>query len=111
MYAIEAIDIWIFDTDKNTWAKPMKIAEWWGDAGYSIDIQAWIEDVNKDGWLDIVRRTLEENIDLEDPKLPTTTKIQNNVFVWDKDHFKDMSAQYSPKLKLKKYRFNKEGKK
>jgi hypothetical protein len=111
MYAIEAIDIWIFNTEQNTWQTPMKIAEWWGDAGYSIDIQAWIEDVNRDGWFDIVRRTLEKNIDLEDPKFPATTKTQNNVFVWDKDHFKDVSSEYSPKLKLKKYRFNEEGKK
>jgi len=111
MYAIEAIDIWIFDTEQNTWQKPMKIAERWGDAGYSIDVQAWIEDVNKDGWFDIVRRTLEKNIDLEDPRLPTTTRTQNNVFVWDKDHFEDVSREYSPQLKFKNYRFNEEGKK
>lgn len=111
MYAIEAIDIWIFDTEQNTWQRPMKIAERWGDAGYLIDVQAWIEDVNNDGWFDIVRRTLEKNIDLEDPRLPTTTSTQNNVFVWDKDHFKDVSREYSPQLKFKNYRFNEEGKK
>jgi hypothetical protein len=105
MYAIEAIDIWVFDTETSKWQKPMKIAESWGDAGYSIRIQAWIDDVNKDGHYDIVVRTLETDIDLEDPKTPTTSKRNDAIFIWDKDHFKDVSREYLPKIKLKKYQF------
>ena len=36
----------------------MKIAEAWGDAGDAIDVQGWIEDINKDGRFDVVRRTM-----------------------------------------------------
>jgi len=109
MYAVEAIDIWIFDTSENKWQKPMKIAEWWGDAGYSIDVQAWIEDLNKDGWFDIVVRTLETDINWEDPQTPTPTNIKkkDTIFIWNKNHFEDASREYLPKIKLDRYRFKK----
>jgi len=105
MYDIEAIDIWVFDTETNKWQKPIKIAESWGDAGYSIRIQAWIDDVNKDGRYDIFVRTLETNIDLEDPKTPTTSKRNDAIFIWDKDRFKDGSREYLQKIRFKKYQF------
>jgi hypothetical protein len=111
MYDSNAISLWVFDKEKNNWQEPIKIAEWWGDAGYSIDVQAWIEDLNKDGWFDIVRRTLETDICLEDPKVPTTIKREDSVFVWVQHHFKDTSREFLPKMRLEKHRFNEEGKK
>jgi hypothetical protein len=105
MYDSNAISLWVFDKEKNSWQEPIKIAEWWGDAGYSIDVQAWIEDLNKDGWFDIVVRTLETDINFEDPKTPTTIKKKGAIFVWDKDHFKDASREYLRKIKLHQYRF------
>jgi hypothetical protein len=106
MYDSNAISVWIFDKERNVWQEPMKIAEWWGDAGYSINVQAWVEDVNKDGTLDIIQRTIETNIDLEQPEVPTTTKRKDAVFLWDKDHFRDASREYLPKIKLDKYPLN-----
>jgi len=107
MYDSNGISLWVFDKEKNSWQEPIKIAEWWGDAGYSMDVQAWIEDLNKDGWFDIVVRTLETDINLEDPQTPTptTTKKKDTIFIWDKDHFKDASREYLRKMKLHQYRF------
>jgi hypothetical protein len=34
MYAINAIDLWAYDTQENKWQKPLRIAQSWGDAGY-----------------------------------------------------------------------------
>ena len=107
VYASNGISIWVFDREWNCWQEPIKIAEWWGDAGYSIDVQAWIEDLNKDGWFDIVVRTLETDINLEDPQTPTPTTIKkkDTIFLWDKDHFIDASREYLPRMKLDQYRF------
>jgi hypothetical protein len=107
VYASNGISIWVFDREQNYWQEPIKIAEWWGDAGYSIDVQAWVEDLNRDGWFDIVIRTLEKDINLEDPETTTreTIKKKDSIFVWDKDHFKDESREYLPKMKLDQYRF------
>ncbi len=110
LYAIDAIDLWVFDTEQNKWQKPLRIADWWGDAGYSVDVQAWIEDLNKDGWLDIVRRTLEADIDLENPKHAPSVKIKDTVFIWEKKHFEDATQEYLPRINLKKYKVNEEGK-
>ncbi len=110
MYAVEAIDIWVFDTERSTWwQKPFRIAESWGDAGYSIDVQSWIEHVNKDSWLDIIVRTLERDIDLEIPEAPETIKKKDAIFIWDKDHFRDASPEYLPKMKLDQYLFKEHG--
>lgn len=72
MYDIHAIDLWIFNINDGTWQKPLEIADGWGDDGYSIDIQTWIEDIDMDGYLDIVRRTLETDTDWKDPKFAKT---------------------------------------
>ena len=105
MYAPEAIDIWVFDTEKNKWLKPLRIAEWWGDAGYEIDTQAWIRDVNKDGLYDIVRRTIETDTDLEDPKSPQTKKRHDDVLLWDKGRWRKASPESLTKIGGSKYKF------
>lgn len=102
MYAIERIDMWVFDTESSKWQEPIKLAESWGDAGYSISLQAWIENVNKDSLHDIVVKTLETDIDLD---APHPIKRKDTIYVWDKDHFKDGSSEYLRKMKLEKYQF------
>ncbi len=109
MYASDAIDLWVFDTGRGTWQQPLRLADWWSDGGYEMNIQAWVEDLNKDGWLDIVRRSLETDMDLDDPKEGTIVKRKTDVFIWDKDRFRDATQEYLPGLSLKKYRFSKEG--
>ena len=105
MYSSDQIDLWMFDTEKKQWMAPMKIAEAWGDAGDAIDVQGWIEDINKDGRFDVVRRTMKIDMHIYDDKPHTTKKITNEVFTWDKDHFKDASKEYSSRLKFNKYIF------
>ena len=105
MYATEAIDLWVFDTTKDTWQKPLRIADAYGDAGYSIVVQAWIEDLDNDGYLDIVRRTIETNTDLESTNSPTTEGKTEAVFLWKQDQFKDFTKEYLPMINLNKYRF------
>jgi hypothetical protein len=107
MYSIDQIDLWIYDKEKKQWLSPFKVAEEWGDAGEAIEVQGWITDINKDGSLNIVRRTLEIDTHLYDSKPRTTRKYKNEVFVWAEDHFKDVSKEYANKLKLNKYRFKK----
>jgi len=107
IYSSDQIDLWMFDTVKKQWMAPMKIAEAWGDGGEAIDVQGWIEDINKDGLFDVVRRTLEIDMHIYDDKPHTTKKIANKVFIWDKDHFKDASNEYSSRLKFNKYIFKK----
>lgn len=87
---------------------PIKIAEEWGDEGYTINVQAWIEDINKDGRLDIVIRSLEKDMDLTDPQNPTTIKEKNTVLIWAEDHFKDATGEFLPKLNLNEYQFKEE---
>jgi len=78
---------------------------------YSIDVQAWIGDLDGDGLHDLVIRTLEKDMDLESPNYATTVKRKDAVFIWEKDHFKDATRRCLPRITLKKYRFNEEGKK
>ncbi len=107
MYSIDQIDLWVYDKENTLWLPPFKVAEEWGDAGEAIDIQGWIEDINRDGSFDIVRRTLETDMHLYDAKPRTTGKYKNEVFLWEKDRFKDASSEYVNKIKFKKYRFKK----
>jgi hypothetical protein len=105
VYAVDAVDLWVFDTVTNKWQKPLRVADSWGDAGEEFDIQSWIGDINNDGKRDIVRRTLRTYQDPADPA--SKVKIverKTSAFIWDKDHFRDDSRRYLPKLDLKRYR-------
>jgi hypothetical protein len=108
MYAIEQIDLWVFDTKNNMWLEPLMIAESWGDAGEAIDVQGWIVGLSKDGQFHVVRRKMEIDLHIYDRTPHATRKItKSEVFIWDKDHFKDASKEYSNKLDFKKYQFKK----
>jgi|OpeIllAssembly_1097287.scaffolds.fasta_scaffold438177_2 hypothetical protein len=72
-------------------------------------MQSWLEDLNKDGKADIVLRILDIDDNIEEPKLGTTTKKKNFVYVWEKDHFQDTTRKYLPKINFEKYRFNEKG--
>jgi len=105
VYDINGISIWIYGKERRNWQMPIKIAEEWGDEGYTINVQAWIEDINKDGRLDIVIRSLEKDMDLDDPQNHTTIKEKDTVLIWAEDHFKDASGEYLPKVNLNEYQF------
>jgi hypothetical protein len=107
MYTSNGISLWIFDKENNIWQKPFKIAESWGDAGYSIEVEAWIEDINNDGWLDVVLRTIEISTaaDWVPPDFEETTKTLDRILIWEKNHLEDLSIKYLPKIDLNKYQF------
>ena len=107
MYGAAQIDLWVFDTKNEKWLKPHQLAEFWGDAGYSIDVQTWIDDLNKDGVLALVSRTLETDVNLDDPNNPEEIKRTEHVYIWEKDRFKDETKKYLPKLDLEKYKLYK----
>lgn len=104
MYSPDAVDIWTFDTKENAWQKPLRIADWWGDAGYETNTQSWIEDLNKDGFFDIIRKTIETCTDLEEPGSPQKKERHDDVFLWDKERWKNVSSEYLPKIGINKYR-------
>ncbi len=103
MYFVAQIDLWVFDTKKEKWLKPLPLAEYWGDAGYEIDAQTWIEDLNKSGFLDLVTRIEEKETNLDDPNYPEEMKRTEHIYIWEKDRFKEETEKYIPKLDLKKY--------
>ena len=105
-YESDAIDLWIFDRKRGTWQKPIRMAERWGDAGYSKDTQAWIEDLSRDGRPDIIVRTVEKDVDLENPKASAVIKTKNTVFIWEKGRFIEKTRKYWPRIDLSKYTLN-----
>lgn len=102
--------MWVFDTEKGTWQKPLRIADSWGDAGEEFDIQSWIFDINGDGAPDILRKMLRAYRDPADSGSKVTiVERKYHAFIWDEGCFKDESLKYLPKINLKVYRLvNKE---
>jgi hypothetical protein len=100
MYTSNGIDIWTFDREQNVWQKPMKIAESWGDGEDTIDVHAWIEDLDHDGDLDIVERRRESFPGPEGDVNEWIIKMKLRIFLWEKDHFEDVTRNAFDKLHL-----------
>lgn len=110
-YESNAIDLWVFDRKHGTWQKPIRLAEWWGDAGHSTDTQTWIEDLNRDNRPDIIVRTVEKDIDLENQNSSAAVSKKDSIFIWENGQFREKTRKYRPRIDLSKYVFNEQGKK
>lgn len=56
MYSLSVIDLWVYDSTRASWLKPMELSEDWGDAGDYYYSHSLLTDVNRDGYKDIVKR-------------------------------------------------------
>ena len=108
---INQIDLWIFDTNKNRWHKPLTVAESWGDAGYSVDVRSWIVLINKNNTFYIIRRTFWEDMGLQSQIPNTTNGIKDELFVWEKDQLRKKNTNFLSKEKIEAVTSNKKNSK
>jgi len=65
MYDPTAIDLWVYDARRERFAAPIRMAEEWGDAGYSTELVGWLVDLNGDGHPDLVTRRYRSRADIQ----------------------------------------------
>ncbi len=56
MYSSSVIDLWVLDREHGRWLPPLELADDWGDAGEWFHSEAWLFDVDGDGYRDAVKR-------------------------------------------------------
>jgi hypothetical protein len=56
MYDPNVVDLWVFDVLHDRWLPPIELADAWGDAGEWHYMEAWLIDLDRDGYRDVVKR-------------------------------------------------------
>ena len=64
-YSSSALDMWTYDLKAKQWLRPWTIADAFGDAGWSFQMDAWLVDRDADGYRDVMQHRIDEDIDLE----------------------------------------------
>lgn len=65
MYDPDRIDLYVYDSSGRHLGEPLQVAEAWGDAGEVVWVRSWLVDVDRDGYLDVVRHSCTTVDDME----------------------------------------------
>jgi len=79
-YSETAVDLLIWDNQNKRIKRKESLADSFGDEGWYFVKDAWLKDLNKDKYVDIIIRKMEYDIDLDDTiKAPI---IKDSLFVY-----------------------------
>lgn len=99
-YDESAVELYIWDKNKRQIIAQENLADGFGDEGWYFSQDAWVEEINGDNQLDIVKRRKDYNGDLDD-STKTTITDSLKVFLFNGEKYSLSSAkQDTSKYKL-----------
>ena len=88
-YSATELDMWTYDLKGKHWLRPWTIADAFGDAGWSFQMDAWLVDRNADGYRDVLQHRTDEDWDLEDESAGAKVVADSAYWTFFQSSFSD----------------------
>jgi hypothetical protein len=94
-YVPSVMGLYFYDNKTGVLKRQLELADEWGDAGYIYEKDSWLVDVDGDGYLDVVRKELQYDEDIEDHIKPTTIQKTVSIYLYRRGGYESYSGSYA----------------